>query len=178
MIKTRKDTGIKDYLIHGVFLTWYGLFKYLPPPVGDFLRYVACKPFFKKLGNVRIRDGVTIYYPYKIQMSNAVTLNEHIYLSGYGGIEIGEGCRIGTGTTIISSDHAFDKLDEPIRKQGLIAGKVVLKENVWVGANVTILKGVTIGKNAIIAAGAVVTDDVPDNAIAGGVPAKIIKYRK
>ncbi|MOA04038.1 Maltose O-acetyltransferase [compost metagenome] len=54
-------------------------------------------------------------------------------------------------------------------------GPIHIKKNAWIGANATILSGVTIGQNAIVAAGAVVSKDVPDNAIVGGIPAKIIK---
>ena len=122
-------------------------------------------------------EGVTLWYPEKISIGNNVSLNEYVFLSGYGGIVIEDNVRIGRGTTIITADHGFERLDIPIKDQPLLPGKVYIKQNVWIGANVTILKGVTIGLNSIIAAGAVVTKDVPDNVIVGGVPAKIIKNR-
>lgn len=178
MIKVRSGTSIKDYLIHGIFLTFYGFFKYLPPPIGDLFRYVFLKLFIKKLGNCRVRDGVTIYYPYNIEIGNDVTLNEFVYISGYGGVKIGNGVRIGSSTTIISSDHEFRSLNVFVKDQNLIPGRVVIEENVWIGTNVTILRGVTVGKNAIIAACALVNKDIPSNTIVAGVPAKIIKVRE
>ncbi|MCZ2083871.1 MAG: sugar O-acetyltransferase, partial [Flavobacteriales bacterium] len=60
-------------------------------------------------------------------------------------------------------------------RHSLIPGKIHIKKNAWIGANVTILQGVTIGENSVVAAGAVVSKDVPDNTIVGGIPAKILK---
>ena len=171
----RKNTKLVDYFIHGVFFFIYGFVKYIPPPIGNILRFIICKIFFKELKKSRIGEGVTIYYPYKISIKQNVSLNEYVYLSGYGEIDILENTRIGTRVTIITSDHDYAGKNMPIKDQGLVPGKVFIGSNVWIGANVTILKGVNIGNNAIIAAAALVNKDIPANAIAGGVPAKIIK---
>lgn len=167
-----------DYILHGLFFTLYGIFKYIPPPIGNIFRYLIVKSFSQKLGYSRISEGVTIYYPYRLKISSNVTLNEFLYISAFGGVEIKKNTRIGTRTTIFSTDHEFKDSKVPIKDQGLISGKVVIGEDVWIGANVVILKGVNIGNGAIVAAGAVVNEDVPANAIVGGVPAKILKYRE
>ena len=60
-------------------------------------------------------------------------------------------------------------------RQTLTTGKIQIKKNVWIGANATILQGVTIGENSVVAAGAIVSKDVPDNSVVGGIPAKVIK---
>lgn len=169
---------MSDYLIHGFFLTFFGFFKYLPPPIGDVVRYFYLKPFMKKMGRCRVRDGVTIYYPYRIEIGTDVTLNEFIYISGYGNVKIGNGVRIGSSTTIISSDHDFREIGVSVKDQTLIPGEVQIDDNVWIGTNVTILKGVHIHKNSIIAACSLVNKDVPENSIVGGVPAKVLKYRE
>lgn len=167
----------KDYLLHGIFVPLYGLVKYLPSPFGDWLRSVFAKPFGARWGKVRIYEGVTFWYPYRVHIGNNVTLNEWVYVGGFGGLEIGNHVRIGHRTSIITSDHSFDELDTPIHKQPLIGSKVVIEDDVWIGCNVTILKGVTIGRGAIVAAGAVVNKDIPANTIYGGVPAKQIGKR-
>ena len=70
-----------------------------------------------------------------------------------------------------------EDINTPIYKQGILKAKVIINEYVWIGSNATILKGVNIGRGAIIAAGAVVNKDVPEYTIVGGVPAKTIKKR-
>lgn len=167
----------KDYLLHGLYLPIYGLVKYLPSPLGDWLRRLLTHPFAAHLGKVRIYEGVTFWYPYRIHIGNDVTLNEWVYLSGFGGLRIGDHVRIGHRTSIITSDHRYDDMSVPIYRQGLISGEVIIEDDVWIGCNVTILKGITIGHGAIVAAGAVVTRDVPTNTIFGGVPAKLIGFR-
>ena len=79
---------------------------------------------------------------------------------------------------IHAENHNFTDLDTPIRLQGATRKGVSIGEDCWVGSGVTILDGVRIGNHCIIGAGAVVTKDIPDYAIVGGVPAKIIKMRK
>ena len=88
-----------------------------------------------------------------------------------GGITIGDGAFIGHNVVIATLNHDFD----PKERSTTHPSKVVIGKNVWIGANATVVPGVTIGDNSIIAAGAVVTKDVPPNVIAGGVPAKVIK---
>lgn len=168
----------RDYLAHGLFFNMYGLFKYFPSPIGDLLRKLIFKSFAKKLGKVRVFEGVTIWYPYRISIGDHVTLNELVYLNGYGELTIGDNVLIGRGTTIITSNHIANDVHQDIRSQGLEASPVQIDEDVWIGANVTILAGVHIGKGSVLAAGAVVTKDVPSYSVMGGVPAKLIKKRK
>ena len=168
----------KDYVINGMMIPLYGVVKYLPSPLGDWLRWLVVRPFCQRLGPVRIYEGVTFWYPYRISIGRDVTLNEWVYLSGFGGLQIGNHVRIGHRTSIITSDHRHDDLSRPIHHQGLESGAVVIDDNVWIGCNVTILKNVRIGHGAIIAAGAVVTHDVPANSIYGGVPARRIGTRE
>lgn len=169
--------NINDYLRHGLFLNLYGLFKYLPSPVGDILRYLIVKIFIKHIGKVRIYEGTTFWYPERIKIGDNVTLNEWVYLNGYGNLTIADGVRIGERTSIITSDHNFDRKDIPIYQQEIIGAPVIIEKNVWIGCHVVILKGVRVGEGAIIAAGAVVTKDVAPFSIVAGVPAVKIKNR-
>lgn len=168
---------LKDYLLHAVFVFAYGWVKYIPSPIGDWLRFLFVRPFLPSCGRLRIYEGVTFWYPYRIKIGNNVTLNEWVYLSGFGGLIIGDNVRIGHRVSIVTSDHVYSDLERPIYKQGLISSQVTIEDDVWIGCNVTILKGVRIGKGAIVAAGAVVTKDVASFSIVGGVPAKSISNR-
>lgn len=69
----------------------------------------------------------------------------------------------------------FTDLISPVERQSLMPGKVHIKQNAWIGAGATILPGISIGENAVVAAGAVVTKDVPANTVVAGIPAKVIK---
>ena len=81
-------------------------------------------------------------------------------------------------TYLVGGGHIYDDPDVPVIEQGRTASGINIGNNVWLGAGVKVLDGVTIGEGAIIAAGAVVTEDIPPFAIAGGIPANIIKLRK
>lgn len=88
-----------------------------------------------------------------------------------GGITIEDGALIGPGVKLITENHA----EEPELRQHVHSHPIVIKRKAWIGAGATVLPGVTIGENAIVAAGAVVTKDVPDHALIGGVPATFIR---
>jgi len=90
-----------------------------------------------------------------------------------GGIELGDYVLIGTNVNILSHNHTFGGTPYLFQKSSF--KKIVLKDNVHVGPNVTIIGGTTIGENSIVAANAVVTKDIPDNVMVAGIPAKIIK---
>jgi acetyltransferase-like isoleucine patch superfamily enzyme len=94
-----------------------------------------------------------------------------------GKINIGKYCLIAPNVVIVGSNHNFDDKNELIRKQGVSSRGITIGDDVWIGANATITDGVNIGKGAIIAAGAVVTKNVEEYTIVGGVPAKFISKR-
>ncbi len=92
-------------------------------------------------------------------------------------VHLGDYVIMGPDVKIYSRNHKYDNLDVPIADQGKNYYQTYIGNDVWLGANVVVTAGCKIGNHAIIAAGAVVSGDIPDYAIAGGVPAKIIKYR-
>jgi len=92
-----------------------------------------------------------------------------------GPVTIGSHVNLAQGITVTALNHNFGNTNERIDLQGVTTKQVVINDDVWIGANAVILPGVTIGRHAVVAAGAVVTTDVPENTVVGGVPAKIIK---
>ncbi|MBX4927253.1 acetyltransferase-like isoleucine patch superfamily enzyme [Rhizobium binae] len=103
------------------------------------------------------------------------SINPYACVSGK--VTCGNGVRIASHASIVGFNHGFDDPDRPIHRQGVVSIGIVIGDDVWIGANCVILDGVTIGNGAIIAAGAVVTQDIPALAIAGGVPAKVLRSR-
>lgn len=111
-------------------------------------------------------------YGQNIKVGKNVFINSGCCFQDQGGIEIGDNVLIGQQVVIATINHDF----EPSKRANMSPAPVKIGNGVWIGAHATILSGVTIGDNAVIAAGAVVTKDVPSNAVVGGVPAKIIKH--
>jgi acetyltransferase-like isoleucine patch superfamily enzyme len=107
-----------------------------------------------------------------IRVGRNVFINQRCQLNDIGGIEIGDDVMIGPGVNLITSGHPVDPAS---RFDGITAAPIRIENNVWIGAGATVLQGVTIGENSVIAAGAVVTHDVPPNTLAAGVPAKVIR---
>ncbi len=137
---------------------------------------------------ITIGDGCTIYdycvlvtddYTPRcgIELGAGSSLNYGTQISGIGGVTIGKGCLLGPGIKIVGANHRFDDPDRSIREQGNEYAEVVIEDGAWLAANVVVVPGVRIGRGAVIAAGAVVTEDVPAGMIAAGVPARIIGAR-
>ena len=106
-----------------------------------------------------------------IHVGKGVFINSGCCFQDQGGITLGDGCLIGHQVVIATLNHDLD----PARRGGMYPAPVRLGKNVWVGAHATILPAVTVGDGAVIAAGAVVTKDVPAGVVAGGVPARVLK---
>ena len=106
-----------------------------------------------------------------IHVGKGVFINSGCCFQDQGGITLGDGCLIGHQVVIATLNHDLD----PARRGGMYPAPVRVGKNVWVGAHATILPGVTVGDGAVIAAGAVVTKDVPAGVVAGGVPARVLK---
>lgn len=112
-----------------------------------------------------------------ITIGDRSALGAGSFLGGQGGIHIGSDVIMGPGVRIFSENHRFDALDQPIRTQGVRRRGVSIGDDCWIGASVTIVDGVKIGAGCIVAAGAVVTSNLPPNSVAGGVPARVLKQR-
>jgi acetyltransferase-like isoleucine patch superfamily enzyme len=112
-----------------------------------------------------------------IFIGNNVGVGGYSNIGGSGGVKIGDNTIIGPYFSAHPENHNFDYIDIPIRLQGTTRKPINIEENCWLGAKVTVLAGVTIGKGSIIGAGAVVTKDIPANSIALGAPAVVVKKR-
>jgi len=136
-------------------------------------------------GFIRVGDrcqigpsAMLLTYGGSIEIGDDCSVNPFCVLYGHGGLKIGNGVRIASGTVIIPANHNFDDPDVPIHQQGVSAKGIIIEDDVWIGANVTVLDGVCIGHGSVIAAGSVVNRDVELFSVMGGVPARLIKKRK
>ncbi len=107
-----------------------------------------------------------------------MSINDNVYLDGYGGIEFGDDSGVAVGSVLISEDHEISDPDILIKEQPKTPGKITVGKNVWIASNCTILKGVTIGEGSVVAAGSVLTRSVPPFTLVGGNPARVIRSLK
>lgn len=128
--------------------------------------------FGRDLSDVRILTPFICDFGNRVKFGKGVFINHSAILSASGGIEFEDGVMAAPGLRIATINHDMNN-----RHTLYTYGKVTVKKNAWLGMNVTICPGVTIGKYAVVGAGAVVTKDVPDYAVVGGVPAKIIRMQ-
>ena len=124
-----------------------------------------------------VAKNFIIKSPSKLVIGNGTTINGNSYINASGGVVIGKFCHIAKGLTIFSTNHNYKSNQFIPYDDVIIDRKVKIGDAVWIGANVTIAPGTSIGKGVIISAGSVVFGDVPDCAIIRGNPAKVIKYR-
>lgn len=113
----------------------------------------------------------------QLVIGNGVGIAANCFIAVRGKVTIGGNTIFGPGVHVHAENHNFGDIHTPIRLQGATRKGISIGEDCWIGSNAVLLDGVRIGKGVIVAAGAVVTKDVPDYAIAGGVPARILKYR-
>jgi len=105
-------------------------------------------------------------------------LGDYCFVGAAGGVHIGENVLIGQRVSFHSENHVFARTDLPIRAQGTTQQGIIVEDDCWLGSGVIILDGVTVHQGAVVAAGSVVTSDVPPYAVVGGVPAKVIRSRQ
>jgi acetyltransferase-like isoleucine patch superfamily enzyme len=104
-------------------------------------------------------------------------LGQECTISAYQSVSIGRECIIADRVMMIDFDHGMVEVERPIRMQGIYKRDVSVGHNVWIGYGACLLRGVTVGDNAVIGTSSVVTTDVPSNAVVGGIPAKLIRMR-
>jgi acetyltransferase-like isoleucine patch superfamily enzyme len=114
----------------------------------------------------------------EISIGAKSVLGQECTISAYKHVSIGRECVIADRVMMIDFDHGMVEVDRPIRLQGIYKRDVRVGNNVWIGYGACILRGVTIGDNAVIGTSAVVTKDVPPNAVVAGVPARVIRMRE
>lgn len=138
------------------------------------------KQIRKHLGEIigtEIDASTIIFAPFYTNFGRFITLGKNVFINhacsflDMGGITIEDNVLIGPKVNLVTENHPIDPND----RKSLICKPIIIKRNAWIGAAATILPGVSIGENSIVAAGAVVNADVPANTMVGGVPAKFIK---
>ena len=142
------------------------------------------KKFRADLARVYVRHvGTNVNIEPQVVFNHALSIGDNSgigkYSEIYGDVRIGNDVMMGTNCIIYTRNHAFNRTDIPMWKQGFSEVKpVVIEDDVWIGGRVTILPGVHIGKGAVIGAASVVVCDIPEYAIAVGNPAKVKRFRK
>ena len=132
---------------------------------------------FSELTGEKVDSSFICFPPFYTDFGKNITIGKNVFFNtgcsfqDRGGITIGNGSMLGMNVTIATLNHGLPL----ITRNTTFPSPVIIGENVWIGSNSTILPGVTIGDNSVVAAGAVVTKDVPENTVVAGVPAKVIK---
>lgn len=179
---------------------WIFLFAWIPTPLGILLRLYAWRALFKKCGNARFGTDLTFSGMANMCLGKEVRIGKACFLSAqngkltlgdntaispcthlgadHGEILIGAYVAIGPCCVLRAANHNFKKINVPIMLQGHDFGRIIIDDDVWIGANCVITPNVHIGHGAIVGAGAVVTRDVEAWSIVGGVPARPIGWRK
>ena len=146
--------------------------KYLPP---EKIR----KLFFRLIGK-KTDESFLLFPPFYTDCGKNITVGKNVFINSgccfqdQGGITIGDGALIGHQVVLATLNHDLN----PERRKSMKAAPIVIGKNVWIGAHATVLAGVCIGDNAVIAAGAVVTKDVPPLTVVAGIPAKTVNSVK
>lgn len=139
-----------------------------PEEIRDLMERLTQKP---------VDESFRLFPPFYTDCGKNLTIGKHVFFNSgckfqdQGGITIGDGSLIGHNVVLATLNHNLD----PEHRGDIIPSPIHIGRNVWIGSGATVLPGVTIGNEAVVAAGAVVTKDVPDNTIVGGVPAKVMK---
>ena len=138
------------------------------------------RDYMRQITGSDIDETLRIFTPFHINYGKKTTFGRDCFANfgctflALGGITIEDDVSIGPHCVLATEYHP----EEPATRHSLLTKPIVVKRNAWLGANVTVLAGVTIGENAIVAAGSVVTKDVPDNMVVAGSPAKVIREIK
>jgi acetyltransferase-like isoleucine patch superfamily enzyme len=137
----------------------------------------AIRDLLSQITGSEIDESVAVFTPLFINYGKHTKIGKNIFINfdcvflDLGGITIEDDVLIAPKVSLLSEGHPMP----PNERQSLVPGRIHIKKNAWIGAGATILPGVTVGENAVVAAGAVVSKDVPANTLVGGIPAKIIK---
>lgn len=132
---------------------------------------------FSRLIGKKVDEGFFLIPPFYTDFGENIRIGKNVFVNSActfmdrGGITLEEGALIGPKVNLITTNHPLD----PAQRRGTISYPIIIKKNAWIGANATILAGITVGENSVVTAGAVVTKDVPANTVVGGVPAKILR---
>ncbi len=179
-VKKRQNLSFKQSVC---LLLYYCIAKYLPDTpmplsgMGMSIRKALTKPLFKKSAkHFKVHSGVDFGTGINIEIGENSSFNRDVWVGN--DTVIGNNVMMGPEIIILSGGHHFADTSKPMTQQGATDRKpVIIGDDVWIGTRSIILPGVKINSHSIIGAGSVVTKDVPEWAIVGGNPAKIIRFR-
>lgn len=135
------------------------------------------RALISRLFGKEVDASFRLFPPFYTDFGKNITVGKNVFINAcchfqdHGGVTIGDGCQIGHAVVFATLNHGMSPEERPFT----YPAPITLGNNVWVGSNSTILQGVSIGDNSVVAAGAVVTHSIPANVVAGGVPARIIR---
>lgn len=135
------------------------------------------RDLFSKITGKAVDPTFGLFPPFYTDCGKNITVGKNVFINmgckfqDQGGIFIGDGSLIGHNVVLATLNHDLN----PAARAGMTPHPIRIGKNVWIGSNATVLPGVTIGDNSVVAAGAVVTKDVPANIVVGGVPARVLK---
>ncbi|MGE4554459.1 MAG: DapH/DapD/GlmU-related protein [Desulfovibrionaceae bacterium] len=178
----------------------FHLLAAIPTKLGVLARRVLYRGLCARCGSCDIATGVEVHGFSNLEIGHDFSMNrqgglycrngririgDHCHFNsnvrigadGGGEVRIGDGVDIGPNTVVDPSNHVFARTDVPIHKQGLRFGRIVIEDDVWIGANVVVVQGAHIGRGCVIGAGAVVRGEIPPGSVAVGVPARPVKRR-
>lgn len=151
----------------------------VPGGLGESLRRLVFRRSLQRLGtDAVLQTGFRVTNPELVSIGSNCNFACRVFITGGGGVTIGDWVGFGPDTKIWSVNHRFDDPDQPWMLQGWEKKPVVIEDDVWLGANVFVMPGVTIGRGAIVSAGAVVTKSFPAYALVSGNPGRVIGWRK
>ena len=141
-------------------------------------RALLCKEFEACGENVMILEGLVVDNPQGLSIGSNFACNRGCHFNAGGKISIGNDVLIGPGVKIWSVNHNFADVDTPVIQQGYTRGQVTIEDGVWIGANVCVLPGVTIGAKSVVGAATVLTKSVPPFSLVVGNPGRVLRSLK
>jgi acetyltransferase-like isoleucine patch superfamily enzyme len=172
-----RSRSVGDLLADELWWWVESLLGWIPGRLGRMARRLAYRPFVSSAGGLDVAELTHIRTPSGLRCGRRVSIGRLSQLTCSGGLEVGDDVMIAQQVIIITNGHRFDDATTPMHGQGLYEDRVVIEDDVWLGAGAMIMPGVRVGRGAIVAGGAVVTSDVPPMAIVGGVPARLLRER-
>lgn len=158
------------------YINW--IFRSWPSFLGFIPRFLMYKIFFKELkGFCVIQPNVFINHGFRIKCGKNFVVNSNTYINGVGEVEIGDNVLLGPNVVISSGEHQYSDVKKPVTLQKIIPKKIIIEDDVWIGANVVVMPGVEIAKGTVVGAGSIVTRSTEPYSVVVGVPAKKIKDR-
>lgn len=150
----------------------------LTPALNSATSIEAVRKQLAEITGTPIDDTTVIFAPFYTNLGRFIKIGKHVFINhacsflDMGGITLEDHVLIGPRVNLVTENHPL----EPGSRRGMLCKPILIKRNAWIGAGATILPGVTVGENAVVAAGAVVSKNVADNTVVGGIPAKVLKH--